>query len=164
MKLTEIFTKFFTVLFFYIAGLQIANAQTGNIQGRITTSDGQPVAGVTITLKNTKRATISANDGSFTLNKIDAGQHVVIISFVDLKTEERTLTVIENQTIQLDVTLSENSKKLDEVIINSSKNINERTVSSAKLPIANMDLPQISGIYKQQCYQRSASHSCRRCY
>jgi iron complex outermembrane recepter protein len=145
MKPTARFTKVFTVLFFYMAGLQVANAQTGNIQGRITTSDGQPAAGVTITLKDTKKGTVSDNDGSFTLTKTVAGQHVMIISLVGLKIEQRTFTIIVNQTLHLDVTLSEDAKKLDEVIINSTRNLNDRVVSSAKLPIANMELPQAVG-------------------
>jgi iron complex outermembrane recepter protein len=145
MKLTARSIKIFTVLFFYIAGLQTAKAQTGTIQGRIVTSDGQPAASVTITVKDAKKMTVSNNDGSFTLNKIHAGQQVIIISFVGLKTEERILTVTANQTTQLNITLSESSKILDEVIVNNHRNFNQQVVSSAKSTIANMDLPQTVG-------------------
>ncbi|MCW3110667.1 MAG: TonB-dependent siderophore receptor [Segetibacter sp.] len=139
------FSRIFTTLLFCIAGIQMAQAQTGIIQGNITTSDGQPAAYVTVTLKESKKATISNDDGSFILKKINAGNYTVIISFVGVKTEERNLTVIANQVTQLNVTLSEDASQLKEVIVNSHRNQNERILSSAKSPIANMDLPQTTG-------------------
>src|SRR4029078_4947419 len=77
--------------------------------------------------------------------KVAPGQHRIVISFVGLKTEERMLTITENQTARLNVILSESSKKLDEVIVNSYRNLNERTISSAKLLIPNIELPQTVG-------------------
>jgi iron complex outermembrane recepter protein len=122
-----------------------SQAQTGNIQGRILTSDGQPAVAATISIKNTKKITLCGNDGSFTLNKIDTGQQLLVISFVGLKIEERALTIIANQTEQLNIILTESAKKLDEVIVNGRKNPNERTVATAKSPITNFDLPQTVG-------------------
>src|SRR5258705_7876259 len=145
LKLTIMVTKFFIALFFCMGGVQIASAQTGNIRGRLIASDGQPAANATITIKDTKKATISNNDGSFVLNKIDTGQHVLVISFVGLKIEEKVLTVTANETTQLNITLVESSKNLDEVIVNARRNPNERTASSAKSTIINFDLPQTVG-------------------
>ncbi len=145
MKKINPLIRIFTAFLFCIIGLQMATAQTGTIQGRIVTSDGQPAASVTITIKDTKKLTISNNDGSFIFNKIEAGQHVVVISFVGLKTEERTLNVMANQSTLLNVTLSESAARLEEVIVNSHKTLNNRNISSAKSPIAIMDLPQTVG-------------------
>lgn len=145
MRLISTSTKIFSVILFYIMGLQMAKAQTGSIQGRLVTSDKRPAASVIITLKASKKVTISNEDGAFTFKKIDAGQHVVIVSFVGLQTEERTITVTANQETQLNITLSENAHKLEEVIVNSRKTLNERTVSLAKSQIANFDLPQTVG-------------------
>jgi len=115
------------------------------IKGTVITSDGQPAANVTITLKGTAKTTLSNEDGSFIFTKIDAGQYIVVISSVGLNTVERQVTVTADKTTTLEITLSENSKKLDEVIVSNRKNPNERTVSTGKAPIANMDLPQTVG-------------------
>ncbi len=141
IQLTAIFFSFFCC----VAGVQIATAQTGTIQGRITTSDGQPANGVTITLKNVLKVTQSEKDGTFILHKINAGKQVLVISFVGLKTQETTLTVVTEQINEVNVTLEESLKKMDEVIINSNRTLNHKTLSSSKSLLGNMDLPQTVG-------------------
>ena len=143
-KITPACIKIFTALFFALAGLT-ANAQTGSITGRIITSDGQPAAGVTITIKGTQKITASGIDGSFVFSDIEPGRCVLVISFVGSRSQERMLAVNANQTAQLNFALSESSKKLEEVIVNSYRNVNQRTISSAKLLIPNLDLPQMVG-------------------
>jgi iron complex outermembrane receptor protein len=117
-----------TAIFFFlcccVAGVHTATAQTGAIHGRIITSDGQPAGSVTITVKDTKRATLSGADGTFILRKISTGQQVLVVSFVGLKTQETELTVAADQTTEVNVTLHESLKKMDEVIINSNRTLN----------------------------------------
>ena len=64
-------TKILT-FFICITGLPAAHAQTGAIQRHITTSDGKPAPYITIMLKGSKKATVSNDNGSFILKKIDA--------------------------------------------------------------------------------------------
>jgi iron complex outermembrane receptor protein len=137
MKLTCLFTG---ILF-----SQLVMSQTGTIRGRVLTSDGKPAASVTLIVKDRKKATITDNEGVFSFNKIDTGKQVLVISSAGLKTQERTLTVKGNQAAQLEITLAENSKLLDAVIINSYRTGNEKVLSSAKLPVSNFDLPQTVG-------------------
>ncbi|MEO5944584.1 MAG: TonB-dependent receptor [Ferruginibacter sp.] len=143
---TNLFIKKSIVLFFCIFILHtLAKAQTGNIQGQVLTSDGKAVSGATITLKNNEALTVSGNEGKFMLNKIGTGKYILVLSFVGLKTEERNLTVIANETTELNITLSETAQKLEEVIVNSYKSQNNRMLSSAKSAIRNFDLPQTVG-------------------
>lgn len=144
-KLTTRFTKIFTVLTLCITSVPMAYAQTGTIKGIITNSNGKPVPYVTIALKNSKKAVVSNTDGSFTLQKIDTGRHTIVISFVGLKPEVRTLVVSTNQITPLNITLPENIAELKMVIVTSHRTLNHRIISSAKLPISNMDLPQTVG-------------------
>jgi iron complex outermembrane receptor protein len=141
----KLIAKTITAILLFILCLQMANAQTGTIKGRIVTSDGKPAADVSIAVKDTRKTAISANDGSFILEKTDTGKHTIIISFIGLKTEERSLNITANQITLLNVTLSESSQKLEEVIVESRRNVNAHTVSSAKSSIANIDLPQTVG-------------------
>jgi len=133
------------LLFFGLLASLLMQAQTGTIKGIVKTSDNKPAAGATVSIKNSKKAGISGNDGNFELQKIPAGQQVLVISFVGLQIEERSLMVAANQTTALNIILTETAKKLDEVIVNGHKNPNERTFSSAKSPIINFDLPQTVG-------------------
>ena len=144
-QLTTRFTKIFPGFFFCFISVQMAQAQTGTIQGSITTYDGKPAPYVTIALKNSKKATVSNDAGLFTLQKIDTGSHTIIISFVGLKPEVRTLIVTANQVTPLHITLPENISPLKVVIVSNRKNINHRTISIGKSTISNMDLPQTVG-------------------
>ncbi|MEI9959535.1 MAG: carboxypeptidase-like regulatory domain-containing protein [Ferruginibacter sp.] len=58
-------TMILSVILFFTAGLQKANAQSGAVKGRITTSDGHAVAGVTLTTKDNKRMAVTDNNGFF---------------------------------------------------------------------------------------------------
>ena len=88
MKLTVKIPKIILPILFCIAGLSSLQAQTGSIHGRVITSDGQPAAGVTITVKNSRKTILSGDDGSFTLTKIDTGRQALIISYAELRSEE----------------------------------------------------------------------------
>jgi iron complex outermembrane receptor protein len=144
-KSSALFIKTFTVFLFCMASIQITHAQTGTIQGLITTSDGKPTPYVTIALKNNKKVAVSNEQGLFTLNKIDTGSHTITISFVGLKPEVRILVVTSNQITQLNIILPENISQLKMVIVSNRRNSNRRIISSAKSPIANFDLPQTVG-------------------
>lgn len=115
------------------------------IKGIVITSDGLPAANVTITLKGTTKITLTNDDGLFMFTKVEPGQYTVIISSAGLNTVEKQVTVIADKATSLEITLFENSKRLDEVIVSNRKNLNEKTVSTGKAPIANMDLPQTVG-------------------
>ncbi|MDB5276738.1 MAG: TonB-dependent receptor [Ferruginibacter sp.] len=138
-------TAIFFFLFCSAACVQTATAQTGTVQGRVITSDGQPANSVTITVKNTVKATQSGTDGKFILRKINAGEQILVVSFVGLKTQETSITVTADQISEVNVTLDESMKKMDEVIINSNRTQNHKTLSSAKSLLGNMDLPQTVG-------------------
>lgn len=122
-----------------------SRAQTGNIRGHILSNDGKPIPGVTISIKGTQKTIVSGDDGKFELEKIKAGKQVLIISAAGMRTEEKMIVVLARQTVSADIGLSVNAVNLDEVIINSHRNINARTISSAKSQITNMDLPQTVG-------------------
>ncbi|MFD0766055.1 carboxypeptidase-like regulatory domain-containing protein [Mucilaginibacter lutimaris] len=62
------------------------------ITGRIV-NDGKPVADASVFLNNETIGTKSANDGTFTLRILSAGQHDLIISMVGFKTYHQTFMV-----------------------------------------------------------------------
>jgi iron complex outermembrane receptor protein len=117
-------------------------AQTGTIKGRITTNDGKAAANVNISLKETNKTTATTENGLFEIKKVSAGKHTIVVSFVGLQPEEKLVDVLANQTTEVNFTLLESAAKLDEVVINGRKTLNERPVLAGKLNIANMDLPQ----------------------
>ena len=85
--------------------------QTRTIQGTILDSTGVPVIGANIIVKGTTRGTITDLDGNFTL-EVSKGETLLIsyIGFLDYTVQ------IANQN-NLKITLKEDSKSLDEVVV-----------------------------------------------
>jgi iron complex outermembrane recepter protein len=128
-----------------LAFLLISNiilAQTGNVKGRITNRDGEGIQFVNITLKDSKQGTISNEDGEFLLKNIKVGNQTIVTQFVGLKSIEQNIQVLENQTIEINFQMFENTKELSEVTVSGIQSANERTVAIGKIAIKPMDLPQ----------------------
>lgn len=135
------------VLSFLCTGLIFG--QYGSIQGKIITTDNKPASCVNVLLKSGNAQVVSEEDGSFTLTHIKQGEYVVVASHIGLQTVEKQVQVIENQITGLDITLKESSRQLEEVIVESRKGFNERSVTIGKSPIAPMDLPQSIAVVSQ---------------
>lgn len=128
-----------TALLFFVFS---ATAQQGQIKGFIKTSDNQPADQVNVQLKEIKKSTITAIDGSYTLTGIPQGKYTLIISFVGLQTIQKAVSVTTGETKELDFTLIENGNELAEIIVSANRTMNKRQVSIGKIPVQPMDLPQ----------------------
>lgn len=132
-------TGFFT--FFMLLGVFVY-AQTGTIKGKITTTDGKAAAEVSVILKENNRTAIATDDGSFVLRNIKAGGYTIKISHTGLQTIEKMITVKSDAILELNFSLKETAKQLDEVIVEARRTANEKAVTIGKVGIAAMDLPQ----------------------
>ena len=128
-----------TVLLFISFATQ---AQTGNLTGFIKTKEGKPAAEVYIQIKETKKVTVTKEDGSYLLTHIPQGTYHIIVSFVGLHTIQKSVSILNNKTSAIDFTLVENETELTEIIVSTNRSVNEKPVTVGKLPIKPMDLPQ----------------------
>src|SRR6478752_3911190 len=69
---------------FYLLSLFSFFASAGlyaqSVTGTVTDGEGKPVAGATISVKNTNRASLTTNTGAFTINA--AGTDVLVITHI----------------------------------------------------------------------------------
>jgi iron complex outermembrane recepter protein len=118
------------------------NAQGGSIKGKITNKDGEGLQFVNITLKDSKYGTVSNEDGEYLLKNIKAGTYTLVVKFVGLKTQEKTIEVIDKSIYSADFQMVEATNELSEVTVSGVQSANERTVTIGKIAIKPMDLPQ----------------------
>ncbi|RNI33205.1 SusC/RagA family TonB-linked outer membrane protein [Rufibacter immobilis] len=85
---------------------------TRTITGKITSSSGEPLPGVTVLLKGTTVATATGADGSYTLT-LPANTGTLVFSYVGFKTRE--VNIPEANT--LNIVLEEDSQTLNEVVV-----------------------------------------------
>lgn len=128
----------FLLLFFNTAFAQMKSA---TIKGIVNTSDGIAAASVNIGIVGSNRAAISEEDGTFIIKNISPGTYILRASYMGLEAQEKTVTVAENQTVELRFSLLVNSERLTEVTVTGGSN-NQKAVSIGKADIKSMDLPQ----------------------
>lgn len=95
-----------------IAVKKLNPAFTLPVTGKITSSDGEALPGVTIKIKGTARGTITGSDGSFKLDVPDANT-VLLISSTGFETQE----VAIGARIVINVILVADVKSLEEVVV-----------------------------------------------
>ena len=87
----------------------VAFAQQLTVKGVVKQPDGETVIGATVTEKGTTNATVTDLDGNFTL-AVKSGAELVI-SYIGFN------TVTTAAKPQMDITLSEDAKVIDEVVV-----------------------------------------------
>ena len=114
---------FFLVLFFSLT----AAAQT-KVTGTVNGIDGLPLAGATVVIKGTNKATTTASDGSFTI--MTKTGDVLLLSFIGHQTRQ---IKVDNETSFLKISLSESITNLDEIVVlgYTSQKVKEITGSVA---------------------------------
>jgi TonB-linked SusC/RagA family outer membrane protein len=90
---------------------QINQNQQKEITGKVTDTQGQPLPGVTVTVKGTTKGTVTDADGNYSLSNI-ANNNTLVFSFVGMETQEIN---VGNQT-RIDVTMQESAIALEEVV------------------------------------------------
>nr|WP_255749392.1 TonB-dependent receptor [Pontibacter liquoris] len=82
------------------------------VTGRVTDASGTGLPGVTVLLKGTTTASPTDNEGNYTI-KVPNGNGTLVFSFIGYETQE---IAINNRT-SIQVTLADDAKALDEVVV-----------------------------------------------
>lgn len=88
-----------------------ATAQTNYVTGTVTTSDGEPLPGVTVMVDGTRTGVVTDFDGNYKINA-DSGDNLVF-SYVGFKKEK----IKVGSNTRIDVKMGEDNSVLDEVIV-----------------------------------------------
>jgi TonB-linked SusC/RagA family outer membrane protein len=111
------------------------------ISGRVTDADGKPLAGVNISEKDTKNGTVSAADGSFSLN-VHSSKAILVFSFVGYETRE--MQVPDKSFISL--VLKENVQNMEDVIVVGYGQQKKASVVGSIVQVTGQDLERTGGL------------------
>ena len=95
-----------------LTGIQSVGAQspTGNISGRVTSSDGQPLPGVTVSVTSSSapgaRAVVTSEDGKYLFALLPPGSYTISFELDGFQSLQRTQNVAGTENVILDVTMS----------------------------------------------------------
>jgi iron complex outermembrane recepter protein len=137
--------------------LSANNLEDGNgvIKGIVTTTDGKPAAMVSVVLKNTKKSTVTDENGVFLLNNVKPGTYTLQVRLVGHEAKEETVVVSADNTTQLTIAiaLSDIQLKEFEVATGRSKFAKKESEYVARLPLKNLENPQVYNIVSKELMQ-----------
>lgn len=104
--------------------------KNGNIKGKVRTSDDKPAASVTVYVQGIKKATLTEEDGSFSINNVKPGTYTLDVSLVGYETTSVPVTVEESKTATVSIMLKVSELQLQEATVTAGKNsYNSRKLS-----------------------------------
>ncbi|MFL5746243.1 MAG: carboxypeptidase-like regulatory domain-containing protein, partial [Niastella sp.] len=121
----------------------------GIVRGTIQTTDNQPAAYVTVTLKDANRTTFTDESGNYTLKNIKPGQYMLKVTMTGMQTKEEAIVIKAKETTVANFTLAENHKELEEIVVIQHKTLNDKPVSVGKIALDPMDVPQALSVIGQ---------------
>lgn len=156
----KMISKIFLFIPFFLLYFSVCFANdeyNGKIIGKVISSDGQPVAWVTISVKNTSLSAISDESGTFILKNIKPGTYTIIASYTGFEQVEKIIEVSDEHTSEILFTIKSSAKQLNKVIVDGRRSENLQPVTIGKLPVAPMDLPQSISVINQNVIKNQQS-------
>jgi TonB-linked SusC/RagA family outer membrane protein len=118
----------FTLLLMTMLSMGVLNAQNNptNFSGVVKSkTDGQPIPGVSVTVKGTTAGTITDIDGKFTV-KTTVGS-TLVFSFIGMQTTE----MLVNSTAPISVTMEDDVIGLDQVVVVGYGSVERKQITTA---------------------------------
>ena len=109
---------------FFIAlllGFSVFASAQNKITGTIKDVQNKPMAGVTISLPEIYKESISDEKGNYVISNLPSGNFKIVFSFIGYANQSKTI-LVNQKTLQLDVVLEETMHQMDEVIISTAFN------------------------------------------
>jgi TonB-linked outer membrane protein, SusC/RagA family/TonB-dependent outer membrane receptor, SusC/RagA subfamily, signature region len=120
-----------------LAGFLLATASVfaqTRLTGKVTDSDGQPLAGVTVMVKGTSNGTTTGADGTFSLSASEG--NIIEFFCLGLATVERTFS----GQGQMNVQMKEDSLFLEETVVVGYGTVKKQTMTAAVSAIKGEEL------------------------
>lgn len=121
-----------SMLLMSVAYLQ---AQTNQVRGTVTSSDGEVLPGVSVVVKGTPNGATTDFDGRYSI-KVPSSQSVLVFSVIGNKTKEVTV----GAKSLLDVTLENNEKMLDDVVVIGYGSVKKKDLTGSVSSISEKDM------------------------
>ncbi|RYF92192.1 MAG: SusC/RagA family TonB-linked outer membrane protein, partial [Chitinophagaceae bacterium] len=104
-------------------------SQTQPVKGKVTSEDGRPLDGATITVKGTKTATVANSEGEFSMTVPNSAQ-TLVISSIGFQSMEQPVSG------DMNVVLKKDDRRLSEVVVVGYGQSQKRNVSGSISRIA----------------------------
>ncbi len=115
--------------------------KTRTIIGKIIDTDGHPLPGATVLFKGSTHGVVSDMEGKFIIDVPDRDV-TLQISFIGMETKE--FAVSQKETKEITITLKQDSKQMDEVVVTGFANLRKESFTGNTVTIKKDDLQKVS--------------------
>ncbi|MBS1933599.1 MAG: SusC/RagA family TonB-linked outer membrane protein, partial [Bacteroidetes bacterium] len=105
-----------------------------DIRGKVTTSEGQPLSGVSVVVKGTSRGTSTDRNGEFSI--VATKEDVLVFSYVGYESKQ---VVVGNQTF-VSISLAESKNTLSDAVVIGYGRSSKRTLTSSIASVKPEDM------------------------
>jgi outer membrane receptor protein involved in Fe transport len=109
----------------------IVSAQS-SISGIVKDTEGMTLPGVNVLLEGTSKGAVSDIDGNYVITNVENGTYTLIGSYLGFSTFKKSVT-IDGSDINEDITMTEDSESLDQVVITGVVNPKSKLESSVSV-------------------------------
>lgn len=126
-------------------------AQKSTITGTVKDASNEPIIGANILIKGTSNGTITDFNGKFNIEA--SSKDVLVVSYIGMNNKEVAVGSSKN----LQITLTEDTKTLDEVVVIGYGSVKKKDVTTAITTVSTKDLDQKPIISADQALQGKAA-------
>ncbi|MBK9248938.1 MAG: TonB-dependent receptor [Ignavibacteria bacterium] len=142
--------RYFLWCVLFVTGILSMSAQTGTVRGTITDSKSkEPLVSATVYLQMASQSTssksfgkITNKQGQFEISNVPVGTYTLRVTYVSYASYLKTITVIDQQTVTVDVPLRLDVKGLEEVVITGVASRTQKSV--AEVAVSRVDATALS--------------------
>lgn len=116
----------FFIVFIDFPGHGQKNSTDANVVGHVV-SGGEHIPYANVYIKGTTMGTVTDETGHYQLVNLPLGKLTLVVKMIGYKPAERTITAVENSTIEIKFELEEDILNLDEVVVSADRSEQKRT-------------------------------------
>lgn len=144
----------FSTLLAYPLAAQVSD--NGTVKGKIITADSLNAELVVVGLKGTNKGATTNSKGEFIIEQVASGSYILVVQIIGYETIETQVLVQAGETASVgNIRLKEDSKTLHEVVVEGNRNkfANRESEYVARLPITNLENPQVYNTVTKELMQ-----------
>lgn len=146
--------------FLFITPFTLQAQTTGNITGKVTMVDGQPLASGSVSIIELAKTTLTDEHGDYSFNNIAEGNYTIKVQVLGAAQKDIPVKITAGQTVTVNYQLpKENVQALQEVTIttNTNKFSKKESVYIARLPLKNLENPQVYNSVSKELIQEQVA-------
>lgn len=95
-------------------------AQTGNVSGKVSDENGNPLPGANVVVDGTTMGAAAGSDGSFLVKNVPVGSYTLTVSVIGFAPKSESVVVSEDGTT-INFSLVQSILPSDEIVVSASK-------------------------------------------